>query len=533
MIDIKVAGQSLDLMPNTSIQIEWVNPLWDMETIPGVRSFPFTLNDTDRNRNLLQYTKVLMRQGGGISRVDAEIHLGGLPFLAGKLYIQRFTDRNYTVYFSSQSGDVAAAIEGVGLRDLEMGGPRIMGPDSTTWRATMLATTTAGNWPAQDFVFFPIRNYSIGLDDESISLAAQGVSGYDGITTICPIQNFYYNGAFHENWFYDLGMTFGWDLVWTIPFVYVGHILEQAFEVAGYSISGSWLQDPEIASLVINSLKVHHYWTVYVPVGGFAIDLASGMPDISIAEFLIGLRKMFCLAFIFDSVSKSVEIAPIREILRSSEVEDWTSLATPTFEANDQEPPTYEFSFDIDSEDAKSEQVSDLRNLTEGDPVADQSMLPALDVPATYRFIQDEFAYWSVDKEGTTWKFTSFPLNPYGNKNASQGIKTKLSPVLSWRGNDTLPTDFNWIVPPPIGRFWKLPAIEQFGSFNITGVKEAAFAARLMFYRGMVADNNGNTYPFGSADNYDWAGNRIAEYSLHWGGEDGLYNQWWSEWIVF
>jgi len=48
-----------------------------------------------------------------------------------------------------------------------------------------------------------------------------------------------------------------------------------------------------------------------------------------------------------------------------------------------------------------------------------------------------------------------------------------------------------------------------------------------------INDSNGNAYPFGSSGNYDWAGNRLGDYTTHWDGEDGLFNRWWKLYAAF
>lgn len=535
MIDIRINGQSLDLLQSTTIRLEWSNPIWDWETIPGATTFPFTLPDTDRNRGLLDYAKVIQRRGGGVSRVACELYVGGLPFMVGQLVIQKATNNSYSCYISSQAGDMAASIEGLGLRDLELGGPRNMGTNAYFWKAAMITTTTVGPWPASDFVFFPIRNTQFGSSDDSILLTAIGGGWTYPGTVICPVQNYWHGGEFFADWFQDFSpLSWEWDVIWTVPFVYVNYILHEIFALGGYKMTGSWLRDPELSTLVVNSVKAEVPGHHQDGLGNFLLDLPAFMPDMTIAEFLIGLRKAFCMFVFFDSRAKTVELTTMKDVLNSSEREEWTDKANPAYEISDEDQDTYRWKFTMDNNDKLMEDaVMDLRGSLHLADVADDSLLPPGDEPGAVRFVQDDYYFWSMNRDGTVWHRASLPFYDEGDSAATQTVEIPFSPVATWRGVDTIPTDYAWITPPAILKFWKLPNVEQAGNFVWNAVHTADFAARLLFYRGMVEDSNGDLYPFGTSDNYDWAANRIGEYSLMWQGEDGLVNRFWKEWITF
>jgi len=531
MIDFRITstGDSLDLLPSTTLRLEWSNPIWDFESIPGTLIFPFQLPDTDRNRGLLRYAKVILRHGEPVVMLDAELRLGGLPFLAGKLYVNKSTNRDYQAHFASASGDFGPDIQDLQLRDLDLGGPRDMHPPGSFWTQVMLDTVTAGPWPASDWVFFPVRNYSFGAADESITMEFHGFGNFPGITEICPVQNYWHGGGFYWDWFRAFGQSWGWNRVYTVPLLYVNYILNQIFSRGGYTMAGSWFADPELGTLVLNTLKA---WLHDNSAQARPVIVNEGMPDATVVEFLIALRKMFCLGMFFDATRKMVELRPFRDIYSSTAIDDWTDLASPAYELTHEPARDISFKFTRDTADQNlSEETHDLRGQQENPEVIDFSMLPGGDDPGDVRIVLDEFRAYSVnDQPIRAWTFASHLLHDYGPIKGGITIETGFCPLAMFRGYDTIPDDFEWTSPPAPPAFWKIPSIEQEGNYVIAHNIVAPHGLRLLFYRGLVPDSNGDDYPMGSSDNYAWDGTRIAEYSLRWGGDDGLYNVWWRQW---
>lgn len=113
MIDIKIRGNSLDLLPSTSIRIEVESPIFDLEAIPTTYSYPFTVPATDRNRRLLGYVSELALAGAGTRRFDAEVWLGGIRWKSGSLVIDKSSQDGISCYLAMDSGAIAHAVEGV------------------------------------------------------------------------------------------------------------------------------------------------------------------------------------------------------------------------------------------------------------------------------------------------------------------------------------------------------------------------------------------------------------------------------------
>jgi len=79
---------------------------------------------------------------------------------------------------------------------------------------------------------------------------------------------------------------------------------------------------------------------------------------------------------------------------------------------------------------------------------------------------------------------------------------------------------------PP--RRWIVPFAQEEGTSVPFGIANDS-SKRILFYRGLQNDNQGNTYPFATHSNTDLDGNVIGNYTLEWDGVRGLYETWWKE----
>jgi hypothetical protein len=89
--------------------------------------------------------------------------------------------------------------------------------------------------------------------------------------------------------------------------------------------------------------------------------------------------------------------------------------------------------------------------------------------------------------------------------------------------------NFQRIVDGPL---IKCPYTKQLSN-NIIRQDLQPNSPRLLFYRGMQEDSEGNLYPLGSMDNLDYDGDQIPDRNLclRWEGEYGLYNQLWKNYL--
>jgi hypothetical protein len=92
--------------------------------------------------------------------------------------------------------------------------------------------------------------------------------------------------------------------------------------------------------------------------------------------------------------------------------------------------------------------------------------------------------------------------------------------------------DFNGVDPILNTRSWKVPEESTQGYSEAFQQPPDTFKLKFLFYRGMHEDSNANTYPLGGHTIRDFAGSKIADYSLIYQGENSLYVNFYQTWLA-
>lgn len=141
-------------------------------------------------------------------------------------------------------------------------------------------------------------------------------------------ENQYAGGYFHNNPL----QSFRYNLV---PMPYLAFAVRQVMGALGYTVSGSFLEHPHVQRLIIHNLRAldrqapeyTYPFNTYDPVVRYAYLL----PPITVADFLLALRNVFCLAYYFDRSRGRVIIRLMEEVLQQPCRTDWTDKASPDY----------------------------------------------------------------------------------------------------------------------------------------------------------------------------------------------------------
>jgi hypothetical protein len=114
---LKANGGFLDLLPGTSVPVEINSPFFGEVSIPGSRSFPFTLPDSALNRQLLGHPAQLDRAGATVV-VPAELGLDSLILLKGKLIYKGYVGKKYNAVFLAGLSAVAEDLKSAVMADV-------------------------------------------------------------------------------------------------------------------------------------------------------------------------------------------------------------------------------------------------------------------------------------------------------------------------------------------------------------------------------------------------------------------------------
>ncbi|WP_460504297.1 hypothetical protein, partial [Hymenobacter agri] len=96
------------------------------------------------------------------------------------------------------------------------------------------------------------------------------------------------------------------------PMLYLVPVLRQVLTTFGYSLTGSWADDVEVQRLVVYS--DHALGATVAPGGSF--NPALQLPNITVAQLLLGLQNLFCLGLYFNPATRELRITPLREVVQ-------------------------------------------------------------------------------------------------------------------------------------------------------------------------------------------------------------------------
>lgn len=249
------------------------------------------------------------------------------------------------------------------------------------------------------------------------------------------------------------------------------------------------------------------------------ITPADHLPDIKISEFLIRLQKLFGVVYAPDHSSKEVKVLFIKDILAKFAAAGYDVMAVKSSKTvGFNEARSYKLDFGWPSSDGY---VKD--NFLEYDPdkligeFASMEDLPETGVENTFALVLNSNILYQYKEDA--WQYFTDHFYPYEIGAAKTEIKPNVSPLMMWADH---PTELAYLL---------YPKILQKGSSVDLGDNEFGFS--LLFYRGMLEDTGGNTYPFASCTKYGPTGESVGSYELKWDGDYGLYTQFLQEYYDF
>jgi hypothetical protein len=434
MTGFNTQGEWLDFAKVVGREIR--SPLFDVDSVPGILSYPVAFADTDRNRRLLGFPAVRSRQGGALPVVEVDYYIGGLLWRRGALRYQDYNSRarEYRYQFEADADALATRLDGVTL-------PQLTLPTQAVQRSPETA----------DYVLAPIRNTAFYDPDKN--------PNWSGIV------NYYARGNALVN---QPGTPHQYALV---PLLKVVPLLRRAFAQFGYELSGPWIDDPEIQTLCLYSTRALDGATGSEPATTF--NLADVLPDERVAELLLALQQLFCIAYVFAPGRRQVSIVALRDVVANPAA----TRREPLADFRDVAPAVDGF----------------LLGFT---PDGDDDLLKA--------------APWAEVRVG----------------NAKETIRPAADTLRMVREVD----------PVTPARRWLVPAAEQAGQSPRTDFEQTdnrLSHLRFLFYRGLQADSLGLTYPLVSSGTVNYAYQSVGNYALTWDGPKGLYETWHKPWLDF
>ncbi len=256
---------------------------------------------TDRNLRLTGYAGLIHTRVDSAG-IDAALFDNGLQVAVGKLKFEKPThnlnrakDGSVSCYFLGGVASFFQDVKDIKLRSVDVGGDRTF-----PW-TNYNRTGGNGFWqhihavidaPAAsyDYAFFPVKN-----------------EAWDGEWANTDVMNFMqYSGG---NAIFVKETTDERYANVIVPFPYLTYVLEKAVAHAGWKIEGNILADPDFRKITMLNFKSINWGYMRrqdkllgispTPYSNITFNLQDHLPDITLSQFLIWLKKPLWLVVRF------------------------------------------------------------------------------------------------------------------------------------------------------------------------------------------------------------------------------------------
>lgn len=332
-----------------------------------------------------------------------------------------------------------------------------------------------------------------------------------------------------------------------IPFVYIKTIISQIQSVTGFQIISDFLLSGDFQKLIINnnhSIDVPTTESPGIITFNNYINYSDHLPETTIKDLFVALRKLVNCTFFFDSDSKVIRILSNENIIKNAIAKNFTSNQQKENQFSIINTKTYTLSYKISSNDSFSSNFSN----TLFDPTTDNTVVIGPDdqthggqyeVIAIIGYINITNAYNASFTEGFYKSYdTNDPDGIYpSGVEIDRAYVDNLFPFSQASISDVIiESDFS---PLQLRYMESLEDVSD-TKYLFPAVSEKIYSSyfkqlaesddlRLLFYWG-----NQQGYPLASPHYYDSHGNKIGTQTLIYNiPSDSLYHNMWQQWIRF
>jgi hypothetical protein len=480
----------------------------------GSHSYSFNIAATSVNKKILGFHNRIGKKNIRLMEFDCKLYFDGVLLVEGKISVSKSTDNYYSCYIKTGLGEFFSIMKDTSMQDIDYDGQRLIGNDDTEI-AAYYDDVINGSYPDYDFAVFPVKNMAF----------------FDGST-----REAVYRANIQYINYYRSGFISPDKMI--SPFPYVPYVIKQIFETNGFTIENNLFEtDPDLKQLVIYNATSHSKWRysggVYFFEFANYINLNQNVPDVPVSDFIEGIPSMFAIGFFPDHVNRRIRIERYKDIILDPQAIDWSENCIVLPEVSDEYFVGYKLEFTLDSADEYAEEnVKSMEGLIIEDAVATFASLPIIgnENNAT-RYVNYDWQYYNWTTycpDG--WNYYCQEFIDYWEGDGSLVFTSDISTLCTIRHKDDHQGAYN--------RYWLTPITEQPGNneamWKVTGeMHENEFSLRLLFFRGMFQDSDGNDYPLGSYDVWDHSGSKIstANLALKWDGPYGLYENLWKDYL--
>ena len=543
MLSAKINNQWIDMFPGTSIKYVFNSPAFSDSPIVGDFSYTISFPLSDKNKNIFNYVN-LPEIFEDVIEYDFELYHDNSCIIVGSFVLKNANEKISGNIINSAFSFINQ-IKNKTTKDLEMS-------DITRHSGTpteIIEASHLSGYPTFHFAHFPVLNETL-----------YDGTAFEGHWHTNPYINYYHS----ENHYFNINVLFP----------YLCYVLDCIFDTFNVNLINNLFSDnAELRKLCLISLyrepnTPEHY------------KLVDSINKVNLEKLLTGINKTFCTCFFFNKRLKKAEMVYLKDLL-TGDFDDWTDKVTSYPDKSLEEIYSgFELSFDFDGGD----EIISAYQLPEGslddaiisDSVSQQTFLPdygeyMMDYAGEIRLVISDQLYYILvyfDDEKIykwtplTWKFfeiktgdfekkISSPLSPIGMiDHAKKPDPNDSSSDSSFSGAHSSSYSSSDSSADSSSDIWLTPYINQNifqksspgalskiryddANYNICKTSISDQEARILFYRGKYLNFLNQDYPLGTSSHYNGQGGSIGSLSLTWEGSDGLYENFWKEWLAF
>lgn len=502
MIGVKIKGQWLDLKPGTTLSFELNSPIYlgdDTDVLPGSFSFPFDLPLSPHNRRLLRNPDLLDSDEDLLKDEYCEFWAGGFSLFQGKLSIKDCTPAYAKAYLQLNA---LKDLKDKKLSDINF--PMVT-LGATAADALAHAKNTALNPANYDYIFCPVYNpdFLETKTESEFNYSKNEYLNYYNVDT----QSFESVGA-------------------AMPFLKLDYVLRKGLSEIGYTFNNTFQTDEELKRLVLYNnfsiIKADGNWNTQVNLKQHVNS------DTKYTDLLKQVCRLFCLAPFTNIFDKTLDLVPLKELLKLPVKDDWTSKTSAEYTKSEEANYPKIFRFKSAYEGTTDAWVE--RKYTWDEEIRNYLDMDSFAYDRTYYEYGHESWYNVLEATpGEQGVFIGNRFVPEVDTGKKEGFDFE----------SELGIMFNEITYLQEGNFskrWLVPFVKEQGTKDAKSPQN--FRNRLMLYHSMLKSSAninspaaGPLYPCASTNIYDLDKNVITgeQYSLNW-LRPGLFNTWWKGW---
>lgn len=282
-VQVRIDGQVVELAVNTTTSLELVNPYLVYSDILASKAVIPAIPATTRNRLIMGFPDLLQTEAVGM-RYNCQKYYNGQLLQEGVAILTEATAQNFALTVVKPLGEVFGDLQTESLSAVNFGAlaiPGVLQPVLQSFERNVVAFPTIQN---------PDYYGSNG-----------GAAGYSGRV------NDYTTGT---------GYTATGPKV---PMVFLFELIRRIGELTGVRFYGEFLADTDLANLLLYNTRAIDTAT--------SIELRYYLPDLTIPDLLLELRKLFNLAIDINTVDRSIGLNFVESIHKKAARKDWSYKA--------------------------------------------------------------------------------------------------------------------------------------------------------------------------------------------------------------